>query len=216
MRVATREHRLVEQPARPSCGTDEPPLLFSVRLAAVDDRGCADVELSRGAGLELAVANSADGDAEVTVRALSWSDAGKGRAAIEIGRLSHRSSSVVEIDPSDLALPSGAVETSGSLLLRVDGLLDDGAVLQSATLALAFHPVEDGFRVYDLETRDSTYGGGALTADARSARAAVLASLPEGTQLAGISYGTSQGVSDSTDWRPPPDGPAESDERGER
>jgi hypothetical protein len=212
--VRSRPAALAEDVRASGCTLDELPTLLSLHLTASDANGAADIQAAAGSNLELTVTNPSDQDAAVTLRAQFWSDAGEGSVSAQIGRVRAGSSTVSSIDPAVLRLPIATLETSGSLVLSAEGTLPGGQVLSSSPLPLGFHPVREGWRIYDVGTRETTYAGGALSEQAVADRDGALARLPAGVRLAGVSYGTAVGVSDSPDWRPTEEAPGESDGEG--
>jgi hypothetical protein len=74
----------------------------------------------------------------------------------------------VALEARDLGLPAGAFDFSGNL--TIDGRLEreDGEATNSVTLALHFHPTEEGWQVYDEAALEDLFDGGRLTAGARA------------------------------------------------
>jgi hypothetical protein len=144
-----------------------------------------------------------------------WGDEGRGRAAVPIGLIEPGSTVGTSVDLLRAGLPMMPFDSSGSMIMSVTAELADGGGADSGSLSLGFHPVADGWRVYDVETRDSTYEGGALTAAARERRRAALARAAPDVLL-GV-MGTARIVgSTSSDAPPQLDGPPDPDQGGDR
>lgn len=209
----SHETALVE--AAPGMCTIEPPVRrISLELAAADELGALDVDVSAHGTLRVVVGNSGSTDATVAVQARSRSEGGEANVAAGVADVSAGATANLDVEARSLGLSVGAFENSGTLILRAEGLFTDGSRSESEPMRIAFHPSPEGWVLYDLATRDSVYDGGALTVAARSARDRTLARLPEGVRLASTFAGSLEGH--AAGWRPPVDGPPDTDAGGER
>ena len=185
------------------------PLVVSVALASAG----GDVNFARGPsdGLDLVVTNHWSEDAEVALTASSTSEAGNTNVELTRFSLSAGASESVEVDASALGLPAGDFDFSGSLMIRAELGLGNGDVALSDPLTLSFHPTPAGWQIYDASHRESDWHGGALSERARRMRNDVLARMSEDSRLTWIGRAIGRKASDSTDWKPEPDGPADND-----
>jgi hypothetical protein len=178
--------------------------MISIGVAAMDLDGRADIEVGPGVDLELTIANTAEVDAAVTVGSKYWGDGGKGHREVPIGDVERDSTVTVGIDAAAFELPADPFDTSGNLMMWAVAQFTDGRQEISASLALAFHPIDGGWRIYDVRTRETTYEGGALTDDARARRQAALRRAPPGVRM-GVAGLATQGTLPSEDGPPDPD-----------
>lgn len=139
-----------------------------------------------------------------------------GRAIVSVSVLSERGSqtlpdvvaipiaagvgraTTVRVPVAALGLPTDALAVAGHLEIVTRVEYDDGTdTVADASLSLSFHPVVDGWQIYDEFTRLGRYHGGALTA--RMQR--WTAEHPD----ARIGAAFVHQVSSDTDWNPGPE-----------
>lgn len=172
------------------------------------DGGGIDVAARDGDVVRLAIANESDHDGTVEVVASSQSEAARTRATVATVALPAGDGTEIEVDPALFELPSGTFEVSGSLVIEVSLTTDDGATSNPDGIALFFHPVEDGWRIYDQQSRDRNWNGGALGEDAAFRLELARERLPEGTIWSITRAPTGQGADAAL---PAVDGPADPD-----
>jgi hypothetical protein len=207
--AASAEQALVEGAAEDfTCSIEDVPPLVSLVLVGEGD---VDRDVAVEDSLNLQLENLSEDDVAVVVTVESASELGESVVTVHEGRVAAFEVDLVTLRAGGLGLPAGVLEHSGSLTIRAEARSDAGITYGVDPVRLAFHPTVPGWRIYDPEVRDRLYDGGALSEDARAARARFEARLPEGVRLANVVRVVTTAATDDPDYRPEPDGPPDGD-----
>jgi hypothetical protein len=148
----------------------EPTPLLRLTLENGDEPGQVR-QLGKQSTLRIVATNESTGPGTLSLGARVISRAGFRDEEVARAELSAGDAVPIAITADELALPSGTLDFSGSLVVTGALTFENGTRTDLIELSLHFHPTEDGWQIYDTTARETLFDGGILTDAARARRA---------------------------------------------
>ena len=169
------------------CRIAGPEALYALELAALPGHGTPLFVRTDGT-LNLTLRSMSPHDGEAVVAVESRDERGGGQREIGTTFLEAGSSVVLPLGGRALGLTAQPLSFSGVVTFTATIRYATGITVRASRLQLSFHPVDGGWLLYDSETRESSYDGGALTAPARAIRRQALARAPADTGMVSVGW----------------------------